>query len=72
MIWPVVPEWVAQLPPTSGVFPASAPLVEKSSLTRMVADAAASRAVTRAIRSIVAALRARSERPFSIADLFSF
>ena len=36
MIWPVVPVWVAQLPPTSGVDPTRLPVVEKSSLTRMV------------------------------------
>jgi hypothetical protein len=63
------PEWAAHTPPSSGVDPTRLPLVEKSSLTRMAADAAATRAWTREIRSIVAALRAgsKSERPCSVA-----
>jgi len=39
------------MPPTSGVDPTRWPLFEKSSLTRMVADAAASRALTKKILS---------------------
>jgi hypothetical protein len=40
-------------PPTSGSDPSRLRSFEKSSLTRMVADAAATRAWTREIRSIV-------------------
>ena len=47
------PEWAVHTPPpTFGVDPTRLPLVEKSSLTTTVADAAASRAVKSEIRSI--------------------
>ena len=68
-IGPAVAEWATHAPPTSGCDPTRLRSVEKSSLTRKAADAAASRALTREIRSIVAALR---ERPVRLqADLLS-
>ena len=59
-IGPAVAEWATHAPPTSGCDPTRLRSVEKSSLTRMAADAAANRALTREIRSIVAALRKRA------------
>jgi hypothetical protein len=37
-IWFAVPEWVVHTPPTTGVDPTRVPLVEKSSLMRMVGE----------------------------------
>ena len=55
VIGPVVdPPWFAHAPPKSGIDDTRGPSVEKSSLTRTVAEAAASRAWTREIRSILA------------------
>ena len=45
------------VPQQSGLVPTRLPLVEKSSLMTTVADAAASRALMKEIRSIVAALQ---------------
>jgi hypothetical protein len=53
--------WAVQLPPTSGVDPTRLPLVEKSSLKRTVADAAANRTLTKKTRSIVVALHESSK-----------
>jgi hypothetical protein len=48
------PEWAVHTPPpTSGVDPTRLPLIEKSSLTRMVADAVAIRALKKEIRCIM-------------------
>ena len=54
VIGPADPAWFAHTPPKSGVVDTRGPSVEKSSLTRTVAEAAASRAWTREIRSILA------------------